>query len=158
MMFINKNDSLRRVYDINRKPADVLFGKHKFALPMPAMGELICKTRDKHPDDYKDSLDEMCRLIDRGFLDVRFISNATDVYGMAKDLVREPQDSRDRISPMDALILATAVTDQDCESFYTTDSKLIYDARVHEITNDYRDSLGFKKMRVADISDLLKSH
>lgn len=157
-MFVNKNDSLRKVYDISKKPADVLFGKHKFALPMPAMGELICKTREKQPDHYRDSLDEMCRLIDNEFLNARFLSNATDVYGMAKDLVREPRDSRDRISPMDALILATAVTDQDCESFYTTDSKLIYDARVHEIINEYRDSLGFKKMHVADISDLLKSH
>ncbi len=123
---------------------------------MPAMGELLCKIREKRPGDYRDSVDELFKLIDSGFIDVRYISNADDVFGMAKAIVSKRCDPRDRISPMDALIIATAAANQDCEVFYSADSKLIADVDTHNIVNDCRKGLGFDSMRVNDISDILK--
>ena len=58
---------------------------------------------------------------------------------------------------MDALILATAITEQDCVTFYTTDKKLILDTRVKDIISDSRDELGFQQMYVYDIDDIFRS-
>ena len=157
MMFVNKKDSLRKAYGIKQKPAESLFGSNmRFALPMPAMGELICKVRDKQPDDYRDSLNELCRLMDKKFLEVRYIVAPSDVYQLANQIAGKACDPRDRISPMDALIIAIAAMDQDCDTFYTTDSRLITDGGMKELIDDCRIHSDLNQSRIADISDILK--
>ena len=155
-MFVNKKDSLRKAYGIKGKPIESLFRSQKFALPMPAMGEMLYKIREKQPNDYRDSIDVLFKLVDSGFIEVRFISNASEVYNLAKKIVEEKGDSRDQISPMDALILATAVADQNCETFYTADAKLITASQTHGLVEKFREELGYEPMDVSDISDLIK--
>lgn len=155
-MFVNKRDTLRKAYGIERKNVESLFRNQRFALPMPAMGELLYKIREKQPDDYRDSIDNLFKLVDSGFIEVRFISNASKVYDMAKKIVEMKCDSRDRISPMDALIFSTAVADQDCMAFYTADVKLISASQTHGLVDEFREELGYEPMNVADISDIMK--
>ena len=80
---------------------------------MPAFGEAICKIRDKSKGNAENAMLEMNRLMDVGFLAVRYLSNPYEIYGLARELSRSVNDQRDAVSPMDALILASATVDQE---------------------------------------------
>ena len=158
MLFINPRDMLRRDYDLGTKPAESCVGKNErqFCVPMPALGEAVYKVHEKNGDDADDILKELNRLMKKEFLRIRFINNPSKTFQIARQLSSEMDDDRDSISPMDALILATAITEQDCVAFYTTDTKLISDTRVRDIISESRNDLGFPEMRVCDIDDVLR--
>lgn len=159
LLFINKDDMLRRHYNLGNKQAESCVAKSEkqFCIPMPALGEAVYKVHEKCRNDADDVLGELNRLIQKDFLTVRFINNPSKTFQIARQLSSEMNDDRDSISPMDALILATAITEQDCVALYTTDTKLILDTRVKDIISDSRDDLGFQPMRVCDIYDILRS-
>lgn len=159
MLFINKNDTLRPHYNLGNKPAEscVARNEKQFCISMPALGEAIYKIHDKCGTNAEDALKELNRLIQKDFLRVRFINNPSKTFQIAKQLSSEMDDDRDSITPMDALILATAITEQDCIALYTTDTKLILDTRVKDIISESREDLGFQQMRVCDIDDILRS-
>ena len=158
MLFINQRDMLRRVYDLGIKPAESCVGRNEkqFCVPMPALGEAVYKVHEKCGDDAGDILRELNRLMKDGFLRVRFINNPSKTFQIARQLSSEMDDDRGSISPMDALILATAITEQDCVAFYTTDTRLIADTRVRDIISESREDLEFQEMRVCDIDDVLR--
>ena len=100
---------------------------------------------------------ELNNLIRKDFLKIRFINNPSKTFQIARQLSSEMSDDRDSISPMDALILAAAITEQDCIKFYTTDRKLILDTHIMDVISGSRNELGFQPMRVCDIDDILRS-
>ena len=158
MLFINQKDMLRRDYNLGTKPAERCVGSNEkqFCVPMPALGEAVYKVHEKFGDDADDILKELNRLMKKDFLRIRFINNPSKTFQIARQLSSEMDDDRDSISPMDALILATAITEQDCIAFYTTDTKLISDTRVHDIISESRDDLGFQGMRICGIDEVLR--
>ena len=159
MLFINRDDALRRHYNLGKKEAESCVAKNEkqFCIPMPALGEAVYKVHEKCGNHADDVLKELNRLIRNDFLTIRFINNPSKTFQIARQLSSEMNDDRDSISPMDALILATAITEQDCVALYTTYTKLILDTRVKDIISDSRDDLGFQPMRVCDIDDILRS-
>ena len=150
---------LRPHYNLGNKPAESCVAKNEkqFCIPMPALGEAVYKVHEKCGDNADEVLEELNRLIRTNFLRVRFINNPSKTFQIAKQLCSEMKDDRDSIYPMDALILATAITEQDCYALYTTDTKLILDTRVQDVISDSRDELGFQPMHVYDIDDILRS-
>lgn len=159
MMFVNKTDSLRSTYSIGNKKAEgcVKSGQREFCIPMPALGEAICKIRDKCGSERTmEALEEMNRLMDEGFLRVRYINDPSATFGLARSIAREVDDDRDAISPMDALILAAAATEQDCSIFYSTDVKLVSDCNVSQIVNDWREGQGLGEIKLLGISSVLR--
>ena len=157
MMFVNRDDSLRKDFDIGSKYAENCVRKNirSLCVPMPAFGEAICKIRDKSKENAEDSMLEMNRLMDAGFLTVRYLSNPYEIYGLARELSKGVNDPRDAVSPMDALIIASATVDQDCRSFYTTDAKLFTECRVKDTVSEWRENLGFDTMAILQLSKIL---
>lgn len=150
---------LRPHYNLGNKPAESCVAKteKQFYIPMPALGEVVYKVHEKCGTDADEVLKELNNLMRKDFLKVRFINNPSNTFQIARQLSSEMSDDRDSISPMDALILATAITEQDCTRFYTTDRKLILDTRVGEVISSSRDELGFQPMYVCDMGDILRS-
>lgn len=150
LLFINRKDMLRPHYNSGNKPAESCVAKaeKQFCIPMPALGEVVYKVYDKCGADADEVLRELNNLIRKDFLKIRFINNPSKTFQIARQLSSEMSDDRDSISPMDALILAAAITEQDCIKFYTTDRKLILDTRVMDVISESRNELGFQPMRV----------
>jgi hypothetical protein len=158
MMFADPKDPLRKGYGLGRGKAENMVVRNHggLSIPMPACGEALCKMRDKCGDRLESVIREFNRLLDAGFLSVSYIRDAGDTFYIAKRLSERTDDSRDWISPMDALIAAAACTDPDCTMLYTSDSSLIADARTSEIIDEYREDNGYGDIRVCDISDLIR--
>ena len=123
---------------------------------MAAFGEAICKVRDTCRDDIMQTMTEMNRLMDEGFFNVMYISNPSAVFRIAKDLSAGRKDGRDEISPMDALILASAVCEKDCDTFYTSDIKLLRDTNVQEIVCNERMDLGYEPLNIREVVEILR--
>ena len=123
---------------------------------MPALGEAFHMIRTKCGERSKEVLEELIRLIDAGIVTIRYIRDAGDTFGFARDLSRECEDERDMISAMDALITAIAASDPDCRVLYTTDSKLLTDSHVSETLAAFREERRSPAMSIRDVSDLLK--
>lgn len=157
MMFINRNDKLRSIYSINDKKAEscTKTNYREFCIPMPAFGESIYKIREKSPRDYNDSFVEMNRLLDKEFLKITYL-NSSEAFSLAKTISSAYDDDRDVISPMDALILASATTDDECDVFYTSDSKLISNSYVSETVEEWRSDHNMRSIKIKELSSILK--
>ena len=158
-MFIDQKDPLRYGYGIryNSKIESSLISRNRGTLcvPMPALGESICKVKDKCEGRESEIMTEHYRLLD-SVLHICYIRDAPDTFGLAKTLPKDVSDDRNRMSPMDALITATATVDPDYSVLYTTDSKLLSDARVSEIIDDWRSGRGYIPLSTRDVSDIIK--
>ena len=157
MLFIDERDVLRRDANMKRGKIDQILGKNKrFCIPMAALGEAVHMVRKKHPgkDKYGPILEELNRLLDSGYLEVRFISDPEATFSLAREISTMYQDPRDRISPMDALIVASAATDQDCVSFYTADSQLISNSNLTGLIYQSRSDAGYNQMKIGSVSNL----
>ena len=159
MMFADSKDSLRKDYNLRGSKIDAMLKRHdQLALPMPAFGETICKIRDKTGSNFQTVVSEIDRLIETNVVKTVYLQKASETYAIAKDLSVSMDDDRDQISPMDALIVASATTDPCCNIFYTTDSRLISDARVSEIIDEWReDRDGYERLSIRGISSILKA-
>lgn len=122
---------------------------------MPALGEVFCKIRDKCKDNSNEVLLTLNKLMDDGYFRTRYISNPYDTFELSKRLSNRRRDSRDLISAMDALILATAIVDPDCTEFYTSDTKLVSDSNVSEIVADYRENNDYDRMAEIPIDKII---
>lgn len=154
MMFVRKNDALRKIFDVGRGSADSIFKKKSFCVPIVSLGEAFHQIRQKDPNCYDDPIKEMNRLLDKGFLKTRFISNPRSTFSLAREIADFTSDDRDQISAMDALIISSAATDQTCSLFYTTDSKLTSNSNVTDIIDDWRSDHDYDKMSIVDASSL----
>lgn len=140
MLLLNPDDHLRRQFDLGNKPAENIVKKNNnFVIPIPALGEAVHKIREKRPKSFQDDMSELDRLIRIGFLTINFIQNPTDTYCWAKKLSSMEDDDRNIISPMDALITATAITDPNSSTLYTMDNILLTNYNITDKINDWRE-------------------
>ena len=123
---------------------------------MPAVGEAFCKIKDKCGERAVEVLEEINRLMDK-VITIRYIRDGQATFDIAKKISEYREDDRDRISPMDALIVAAATTDPDCNVFFTTDSTLLSDTKITEIISGYRDAEKYKPLCIRDIAELIKA-
>lgn len=155
VMLARKDDSLRKVFGIGKKDADYILRKQRFSIPMAALGEAVHQIRQKSRNDYKEPLDDLNRLLDKGRIKAEYIKSR-EVFAIAKEISSEKEDVRDQISPMDALILSSAAVDDSCSRFYTTDSRLISNSEVSDIIREWRDNMGYRPMTIMDVSDIFR--
>ena len=157
-MFADFKGSARRDYGIRMNGIENSLIKNHglLGIPMPALGEAICKIRDKCKDRASDVLLEMNRLMDKGIITPYYIQNAQETYGLASRVSIETEDDRDQISPMDALIVAAAAVDPKCSVLYTTDSTILTDVTLSEMIDGWREDKGYKNLAIQDISGIIK--
>lgn len=154
MMFINKKDALRTANGIERKPIDKIITDRVFYVPLSAIGETFHKIGEKEDDpEYRIEIyEEMQRLMTKNFLNIAHIRSGIDVFSNAKTIMEKNNgDDRDCISPMDALILAVAISDCECKSFYTTDQKLLFNYELKEFIKAERCARGLEDITIGDL-------
>ena len=158
-MFIDKRDQLRNE-KIGRKPIEAMLksSAKRVAVPMPALGEAIHKVREKAKDRSREVFEELNRLLDNGIIEVRFVRNANATFHIAQELSKDTMDDRDSISPMDALIAASAATDPQCKLFIPNDSRLLLDGNVSEILNNWRSENRLTGLQINDDSKIIKQN
>lgn len=158
-MFIDRKDSARKDNGIRGNDIEKSLKNHnQLALPMSAFGETICKVMDKCGEDSESVLLEMHRLMKKNVVIPCYIKSeyASDVFTIAKNLSIIKCDDRDRISPMDALIAASATVDQRCTTFYTMDSTLLSVSEASEIIDGYRDEKDYSHLDICHIDTILR--
>ncbi len=145
-------------HDLGKRNAEAIVMRNhgRFGVPMPAFGESICKIRDKYKKNCNESFAEMDRLINHRFMEIKYLKNPVETFSIARKISSESSDSRNVISPMDSLIMASAIADPDCYSFYTADKKLTSDMKIKDIADQWRKSHGFRTMDIAGIFDILR--
>lgn len=154
MMFVRKDDNLRRDFGIKRGAIDSILKGRSFCISVVALGEAIDQIRWKCPSNYEEPIGEPNRLLDSGFLYTSTISNSNSTFTSARNISSEAKDDRDQISPMDALIVSSAVTDHTCSFFYTTDGRLNSNSNVSDLISDWRDDNGYGMMTISNVSKL----
>lgn len=154
LMFVNRKDILRRELGVNEGSIKSILKGSSFCIPMAALGESIHMIREKNPKDYMPVINELMELLDAGFLNTRFMSDSDSTFMLARRISATTFDDRDRISPMDAFITASATTDQTCTALYTSDSKLLSDANVSRVISEWRESQSYPNMIIRDVSEL----
>lgn len=159
MIFADRKDSLRKEYQIRAVAIDKLLNNihPELKIPMPALGETYCMIRGKCKEREKEVFDEMSRLFDKGIVSTAYIGDAESTFYLAKTFSEEVRDDRDYISPMDALILATAVADEKCQVFYTTDSRLMTNSALAEKIHEWREEHNYPQLKIKEAIDLIKS-
>lgn len=160
MMFIDEKDKLRKKYNIERKSAEACTARNhgQLCISMPALGEVYFKQREKDSVRFDCSFNNLNRLIDKNFFDVRFIDEKGDTFGTAKEIMdrsRSHKDERNVITPMDALILSMAIVDPHSSVFYTEDDKLFCNEDIFNIIDEYREKYD-NKLEIRRISNLLR--
>ena len=157
-MFADSRDILRKRYSIRTGSIDSSLRKNRGALvaPMAAFGEVICKIRDKNGGRSVETLVELNRLLDRCIIVPFYIKNGYDTFGVAKKMTERNPDERDNISPMDAFIIASAITEPRCRTLLTSDSTLTFNPRLSEIANDYREQHGYDPFSIRNVDEILK--
>ena len=157
ILIIDKDDNHRKVYGCGRKKGEDLFPRNtRFCIPEVVLGEAVMKIMDKRSESFLAAMQEYHRLVGKGFLTVDYIKDPSFVFDLSKKIAREKEDSRDRISPSDALILACAAAEKNCRIFYTSDSKLLTDLSESKAVDDWRLNNGYEKMEISDMDDILK--
>ncbi len=156
MAFVRKDDVLRDLFGINKGRIDSILKNKTFCIPMVSLGEAFHQIRKKDPKCYSEPLNELNRLLDSGYLVTRYINDSTSTFSLAKEISAEVRDRRDQISPMDALIVSSAATDQTCSQFYTSDVKLISNSRVSDLITEWREDRHYCKMKILDASSLFR--
>ncbi|MBO4552225.1 MAG: hypothetical protein J5673_03395 [Candidatus Methanomethylophilaceae archaeon] len=156
-MFADHRDPLRKYYNIrsNEIESSLIRNHGTLCISMPSLGESFCKIKDKCKGYELEIMEEINRLLDKTIC-VRYIRDAQETFGLAKRLSEDVDDDRNRVSPMDALIIATATVDPDCTTLYTTDSLLLSDARISEIINDWRENRGYRPMIIGEVYEIIK--
>ncbi len=56
---------------------------------------------------------------------------------------------------MDALIVATAIVDENCKVLYTTDSTLITDTAISEMMGEWRAQNNYDPLTIKDITEII---
>ena len=64
-------------------------------------------------------------------------------------MTRSRTDERDKMSIMDSLIIATATSDPECRTFYTTDDKCLHNSEVWELSRAFRERHEFDNASIS---------
>ena len=157
MMFIDTKDPLRPEGTRWKKIENVLKKNVKqIAVPMPAFGEAFCKIRDKAEGRIHDVREELDRLINANYIKIRYLRNGTDLFNIAAKLSKKNNDDRNNVSPMDALILASALTEPECTTFVTTDTTLLMNSDILELVEEWRSNNNMHELKIVDVNAIFR--
>ena len=123
---------------------------------MPAFGEAFCKIRDKAEDRIHDVREELDRLINANYIKIRYLRNGTDLFNIAAKLSKKNNDDRNNVSPMDALILASALTEPECTTFVTTDTTLLMNSDILELVEEWRSNNNMHELKIVDVNAIFR--
>lgn len=125
MTFIWHGDVLRIRNGLGSRKAESMVPRNhpEFRVPMPAVGEAICKIMEKNrPPDAMEAFSELDRLVRNGFIRTAHLDPDEQTFELAGKLVSVGhRDDREKVSAMDALITASSVVDPECSVMYTED-------------------------------------
>ena len=158
-MFADQKDGLRSHYNIrlNNGIEKSLKKSHPvLKIPMPAVGEVFCKIRDKCKNSQEVIL-EMNRLFDDNIVSPAYLNEGEEVFALAKEISKVRTDDRDQISPMDALIAAAATVDKKCVYLYTTDNMLISNITILDTIREWRSDNHYPQLNITDITGIVKA-
>ena len=151
-MFADQKDRLRNHYNIrsNNGIEKSLKKSHPILMiPMPAVGEVFCKLRDKCKNSQAAIL-EMNRLFNDKIVSPAYLSEGEELFAIAKEISKVRNDDRDQISPMDALIAAAATVDKKCVYLYTTDNMLISNITILDTIKEWRSERNYPLLKPTD--------
>ena len=152
IVLIDPTDKMRSEAKIGRGRAESIVGNlRSLKVPLPAYSEAICKTGDYYQKDRDARLrlyEELDRLRSRGFVEVEYIKDP-ETLRLASEMARSRTDERDKMSIMDSLIIATATSDPECRTFYTTDDKCLHNSEVWELSREFRERHEFDNASIS---------
>jgi len=116
-----------------------------------ALGELLVKSLEEYNGRLVGELialkNELGDRLELGF----FPPREFNVYSIADRLL----NADDRLMPADALIIASAIADQEADILYMND-KIILSASLKEMINSIRSEYGFKKFKLEAFESFLE--
>ena len=157
-MFADQKDRLRNHYNIRQNSGiekSLKKTRPILMIPMPAIGEVFCKIREKSKDS-KGAILEMNRLFDDNIVSPAYLNDGEEIFALAKKISKIMDDDRDQISPMDALIAATAAVDKNCDYLYTTDNMLISNITILDVIKEWRSENGYSQLNITDITEIVR--
>ena len=91
------------------------------------------------------------KLIDENELELKGFGTDGNAFDFAKRLVNNFSSvyRKDRVEPMDALIVANALIDKECSIVYTHDSTLLFDRTIRDFISDLREEMGNEYLPIA---------
>lgn len=152
MAFVWSKDQLRIQNGLGSRKAESLVPRNhpEFRVPMPAVGEAVCKIMDKNSDEHTQEIfQELERLIKSGFIKISYLKRDASVFNLTSRIMSmKPKDERDSVSAMDALIVASSAIDPDCEIIYTEDSGIAFNWELLQTLNDWRLQRGYSQVSI----------
>jgi len=92
----------------------------------------------------RDAFMRLEKLIADGVIELIWFGTTGDAFLYAKKFMDRCCCStgftQDNISPMDALIVADAIIDNQCHKIYTTDNNLLFNKDLHDMIDEIRNS------------------
>ena len=84
------------------------------------------------------------KLIEDKRIELIGLGTEGDAFGYAKELMESFYSPyrQERLTPMDALIIADALIDNECSVIYTRDRSLLTDKFIHDHVNGLRAGMG----------------
>ena len=149
---------MRKQHSIRTNKIESYLGRNHgiIGIPMAAFGEAICKVRDKRKDGSLEVFSELIRLLDAGVITPFYIKDGYNTYDVARKVAEPGWDARDNISPMDALIVASAIAEPSCTLLVTSDQTLTFNSKVSRIAREYREQRGYSPFKIKDVDVILK--
>jgi len=119
--------------------------KERYKVPVPVVGEAFLKLNDKRDLNVKRNAFKLLEnLIARKRIELIAFGRDSTAFGFAKELMDHCNPThyrQDLLSPMDALIIADAMIDNECLKIYTNDSMMLMDLSLHERVNEIRSNI-----------------
>ena len=162
MAFIWSKDRLRIQNSLGSRKAESLVPRNhpEFRVPMPAVGEAVCKIMDKNNDEHTQEIfQELERLIRNGFIKISYLKQDASAFVLTSRIMSmKPKDERDSVSAMDALIVASSATDPDCEIIYTEDNGVAFNWELLQMLNDWRSQKGYPEVSILRLLSASRCH
>jgi len=119
--------------------------KERFKIPVPVIGEAFLILNEKKPIGVKREAFKLLEdLIAKRKIELIAFGRDSTAFGFAKDLMDHCNTTyyqQDILGPMDALIIADAIIDNECSKIYTNDSMMLVDLSLHEKVNEIRSNI-----------------
>jgi len=119
--------------------------KERYKVPVPVIGEAFLKLNEKRDLNVKrEAFKLLEHLIAKNRIELIAFGVDSTAFGFAKDLMDHCNPThyqQDILTPMDALIIADAIIDNECSKIYTNDSMMLMDMSLHEKVSEIRASI-----------------
>lgn|GEM_PF-1493277 len=144
--FIDKKDDVRR--HENREIGRALSGnkRERYKIGIPVIGEAFSIINMKCQKDIKrkrDAFKTLENMLDECVLEIVGLGSTSDAFIYARDLMEICTDgyANSALTPMDALITADALIDNECQTIYTKDSNLLMNVELRDKVNEIRENI-----------------